>query len=186
MTRLWCVVHRSAKAKPQCQHMLRAILLLIAGMAHIHRSTAERSAPSKAVTSVAPAQHSQSTPRIYAFQPRKGRLNTRSIAQVDIQHIIASSDHAMLQQCLREVVFGKVRASFRYGCDMSSTARIPTGFTRRRTRFTRRTPIETISLQPALCRIHDACTSDASAASAGFGQALGSNQVCSCNGQSLH
>ncbi len=84
------------------------------GMAHISRSIAERSALSQAVGSAGATRHSELTPRVYAFQPRKGRLNTRSIAQVDVQHIITNSDHAMLQQCLREVVFGKVRDICRY------------------------------------------------------------------------
>jgi hypothetical protein len=96
---------------------LRAHFIGNFSMAHIVKSVAERSAPSRSLGVSGKPQHAQSTPRVYAFQPRKGRLNTRSVAQIDVRHIIENSDHAMLQQCLREVVFGKVRHSsvdFRY------------------------------------------------------------------------
>ena len=79
-------------------------------MAHVVESVGQRGLGGEGGLTIASAGAAkQTTPRVYRFQPRKGRLDLHSMAQIDVGAIIMKSDHAALQGYLRNVVFGKVR-----------------------------------------------------------------------------
>lgn len=90
-------------------------------MAHVLESAGRRSLAAHgkdgraSLTVQASAPATQTTPRVYRFQPRKGRLALGPLAQVDVGAIILKSDHGALQGHLRSIVFGKVsRPSWRF------------------------------------------------------------------------
>lgn len=79
-------------------------------MAHLMESVGQRGLQGEQGLTIAPGGEArQTTPRVYRFQPRKGRLDLHSLAQIDVGAIITKSDHGTLQGYLRNVVFGKVR-----------------------------------------------------------------------------